>query len=278
MVLFLAGFPAKAEDAGPPDDTAPPELDMDREIAWAKRRWPEALSNVRFDSLAPKLMEWVPKGKTRMGYLGGTCEPVRLSRAEGPTGERLEGHVFEKPTRDNGRRKRRYRLLYFAREYRAPCVGGEEVESPNGNWTHGIGWACGEEDRVRGVLSYVDRKVAKFTGESVGMGFTCWDSVTSFHAPGSYCASDKPDCHHCSALFVYVRSKDDYSTTPNDHPPKKGTEDWSQKGSDFARLLRLENARKAWRPRPSARLPKTDPPVLYRHQADCLRVGLRRGR
>lgn len=270
MALLLVAAAAAEGSAG--------GYNLEREIAWARSRWPDDLQGVRFRAATAKLVNWVPpRGAIEVWAFSPAhaCTPIELRRPADSTrvspsgaawlvGKEIVGHDFRQ-----GREIRAYREFTIGFVFSS---GDDEIrteaQDASGKWQLAESSGTGAESASYGALSDVDAEVARFGGEPLALHPMCAGPIEWLKCPSG---GERP-CDRCRRIALIPAGVADYFsdggllsrdrlTTCQEPCPTR------PENPALARLRQLEERANIWRPQ---RQSDAAIPSLHRTLAGCM--------
>ncbi len=257
--------------------------DLEREVAWARAKWPRDLKGVQFQAPVNKLVEWLPPGTSSPAWVfSPTHQCVRIELMRAATAPATAGEdedleakeILEERTID-GREVRSYRLFRvgFLFTGHGDELGSEERDR-SGTWRPAGSGGTGSRSVPLGALSYVDASVARFGGTAVVLHPECVGPVRWLRCDSG---GERP-CVGCTQTDVLVVDAQDYEyfseggLSPS-HRPVTCTEPCPSNPVDpaFARLGELQEHAHIWR---QSGKPLVHVPSLHRSLESCVRAHL----
>jgi hypothetical protein len=255
---------------------AAPAPDQEKEIAWARARWPDELRGVHLHAPLRKLLAWLPRSGAMNVYLytgDFACRRATLSRrppdedAEEAPPPALVARVNGRPKMESGERVREVTLIDVGVLLSEEGGYTLEQQGSDGRWTD-AGGGSGYGPTVYGALSYVDDRVARWDGAAMELHAYCGGPVEWLSCP----AGGERPCLRCETVDVVASelnamtghgfSHGDRPVTCHDACPTY------PETPDLERLLALGGRVQPWQPR-NARVSQI--PSLYKSRDDCLR-------
>ncbi|HEY4183508.1 MAG TPA: hypothetical protein VGP07_00500 [Polyangia bacterium] len=261
---------------------AEPAPELDKEIAWARAAWPDALRGMHFHSPLRKLLAWAPRGGAVTAYLytnDFACRRATLSRGpwrndadEGDADETLAptaliAKIIDRPQMDSGERLRNVTFVEVGALLSGDDGFTTEAQGPDGRWQE-EGGGSGYGPNVYGALSYADDHVARWDGEPMEIhpycaGPTEWLACpTGGERPCERCEEADVMMMQLNALGGHSKSHGNRPVTCHDACPTY------PEGAGMKRVSAFASRVQPWQPR-NARPAQV--PSLYKSRDECLR-------
>lgn len=274
ITLVIATVPLAPEARG---EEAAPRPRLADEIRWARATWPGDLAGVRFTSLLPRLLGWVPPGGEVETFLfapGHACSRVLLSRPRDEPGY-LHGKIIIREQQDRKRPARQCGHFSISEggALNVETGGSQERQRKDGRWVESSGWGVGDGGTDVGFLSDVADDVARFAGEPLRIEGWCsgpWKWLACEGGGERPCAG----CEDVVVAAVPLVGGVGFASEPPAGRPSTCSDSCPHRSPSAAlqRLRALAERVHPWRAQP---LPPAATPSLHRTREACIATHLR---